>query len=317
MLTHDLVDFMKTATRQMAEEYTRIQKRAKEDPGTAGDQGEENWATLLRGWLPHTFHVVTKGRILSHKGIASPQIDILVLSPEYPPHLLDKKLYLAGGVIAAFECKTTLKSEHIIAFIKNSIEIKSHLPNRHGTLRKELQSRIIYGLLAHSHSWNGNKSNPLENIKNRLLDSDESFITHPIQTPDIICIADLATWSNHKSVGRRLEPAKNIDTNNITVAYNALASTSYMRFSIAENSNEYFTPIGCMFKELFVKLAWEIPSLRDLAEYFIYAPLDGGGSGYTRNWDSSIFSAELSNKIASGFLKNGGWNWWDEWKMSL
>jgi hypothetical protein len=35
----------------MAEEYDRIQKRATEDPGTAGDQGEENWATLLRNWL--------------------------------------------------------------------------------------------------------------------------------------------------------------------------------------------------------------------------------------------------------------------------
>ena len=82
-------------------------------PSTAGDQGEENWATLLRKWLPNYFHIVTKGRILTDSGYASPQVDILVLYPSYPKILLDKKLYLSGGVAAAFECKTTLKAADI------------------------------------------------------------------------------------------------------------------------------------------------------------------------------------------------------------
>ena len=42
--THDLHDFMQQLSDEMAAEYDRIQKRAAEDPGTAGDQGEENWA---------------------------------------------------------------------------------------------------------------------------------------------------------------------------------------------------------------------------------------------------------------------------------
>ncbi len=46
--SHDLFDFMFQISRDMASEYERIQKRATEDPGTTGDQGEENWATLLR-----------------------------------------------------------------------------------------------------------------------------------------------------------------------------------------------------------------------------------------------------------------------------
>ena len=200
MQSNDLIDFMNSATRQIGEEYDRIQKRATEDPGTDGDQGEENWATLLRNWLPTTFQIVTKGRILSHKGIASPQVDVLVLQPEYPKHLLDKKLYLAGGVLAAFECKVTLKAKHIVDFIKNSIDIKSHLETRKGTPYKELQSPIIYGLLAHSHTWKGNDSKPEENIRNSLIEADNSLITHPIQMPDIICVADLACWSSSKMV---------------------------------------------------------------------------------------------------------------------
>jgi hypothetical protein len=120
---HEFLDFMHDATEEMTREYNRIQKRAKEDSGTAGDQGEENWATLLRGWLPPMYHIVTKGRILSSEGIASPQVDILVLYPTYPKRLLEnnQKLYLAAGVAAAFECKITLKKEHIFSATKNAI----------------------------------------------------------------------------------------------------------------------------------------------------------------------------------------------------
>jgi uncharacterized protein DUF6602 len=96
--SHDLLDFMVTVSREMSLEYDRIQKRAAEDPGTAGDQGEENWAELLRRWLPATYYVVTKGRILSHDGVAGPQVDVLILRPSYPKDLLNKKLYLAAGV---------------------------------------------------------------------------------------------------------------------------------------------------------------------------------------------------------------------------
>ncbi len=152
MPNNDLNDFMQSATRQMEDDYNRIQKRALEDPGTAGDQGEENWAELLRMWLPHTFHVVTKGRILSEKGIASPQVDVIVLQPEYPKQLLNNKLYLAAGVLAAFECKVTLKAKHIKEFINNSIEVKRHLEEPKVNTYNEIQSPLLYGLLAHSHA---------------------------------------------------------------------------------------------------------------------------------------------------------------------
>ena len=61
-------------TDEMASEYERIRTRATEDPGTAGDEGEENWAQLLRGWLPPSYEVRTKGRILAHDGSASRQV---------------------------------------------------------------------------------------------------------------------------------------------------------------------------------------------------------------------------------------------------
>ena len=79
---HDFLRFMSTLRRSMADDYSRIALRAKEDPGTAGDSAEENWAEFLRGWLPACYPVVTKGRLLGHDGSAGPQVDIIVLDPQ-------------------------------------------------------------------------------------------------------------------------------------------------------------------------------------------------------------------------------------------
>ena len=163
--THDLYEFIQQLSDEMAAEYNRIQKRAAEDPGTAGDQGEENWADLLRGWLPRTYEVVTKGRIINQDGETSPQVDVLVLKGAYPKKLLTKKLYLAAGVAAAFECKTTLKAVHIDEAIETCVKIKNLYPAREGTPYKELHAPIVYGLLAHSHDWKAPNSTPEANIK--------------------------------------------------------------------------------------------------------------------------------------------------------
>lgn len=316
MKSNDLIDFMNSATQEIESEYLRIQKRATEDPGTAGDQGEENWATLLRNWLPSNFQIVTKGRILSEKGIASPQVDIIVLQPEYPKHLLDKKLYLAGGVLAAFECKVTLKANHISEFIRNAVEIREHISNRIGTPYKELNSGILYGLLAHSHSWKGDNSKPLENIGTKLWEEDELKIKHPIQIPDIICVSDLATWSSTKITFIGPNQISNWKAMLEKYGPNGSASSGYVCHSKeTKNQSEYFTPIGAMITSLFNKLAWEYPNLRSLAKYFTATNIQGSGSGGLRSWESNIYSDEIREKVELGQLSNG--KPWDEWAITF
>jgi len=61
---------------------------------TTGEEGEENWKALLKDWLPPQFQLVTRGRIIFRDGHVSPQMDLLILSPAYPPGLVHKKLYL-------------------------------------------------------------------------------------------------------------------------------------------------------------------------------------------------------------------------------
>jgi hypothetical protein len=70
-MEHDIHSFVNQWQKEIQAEYQRIQKHASSDPGTAGDQGEENWKSLLVQWLPSYFHIVTKGRILTASGSTS------------------------------------------------------------------------------------------------------------------------------------------------------------------------------------------------------------------------------------------------------
>lgn len=308
--THDLYDFMLQISEEMSSEYDRIQKRATEDPGTAGDQGEENWAELLRDWLPRNYEVVTKGRIISQEGDTSPQIDVLVLKGSYPKKMLNKKLYLAAGVAAAFECKTTLKASHIADALKTCVKIKSFYPARIGTPFKELHSPLVYGLLAHSYSWKEEKSTPEENIKQKLIESDVDFADHPRQQLDILCVADLAAWTSSTItfIGSYQTP------NWSPMASNGSLATAYVGHTYTyEQQVTQFTPVGVLISYLSQKLAWENPSFRDLADYYRITNIAGSGTGNMRRWPTSIYSSEIRSRVETGELSNG--KSWDEWSI--
>jgi hypothetical protein len=59
MERHELFHFLKQESAYIQDEYELISGRSAEDPGTAGDAGEENWRSLLSHWLPSKYRVVT------------------------------------------------------------------------------------------------------------------------------------------------------------------------------------------------------------------------------------------------------------------
>jgi len=316
MAKHDIHDFLLSAQRDIEDEYKRILERASEDPGTAGDQGEENWATLLKNWLPSYFHVVTKGRILTESGYASPQIDVLILYPSYPNVLLDKKLYLAGGVAAAFECKITLNASHVKEAVKTAAEIKKHLPKQIGTPYQELNSSIIYGLLAHSHLWKGENSQPIKNIETALWKADEEIVTHPIQCIDFITVSDLATWQVIKTTF--LSPKLPSYKGEIEKIYgkDGSATSSYVCAAIgAERQEDYFSPIGVLLSGLFSKFAWTFKDMRGLDTYFRKVNMMGSGQGKMRPWSIDIYSESIRSRVYNGQLSNG--SPYDEWHIAF
>ena len=318
---HELEDFMEQVTSEMQAEYLRIRSRASEDPGTAGDQGEENWATLLRDWLPPTYRIVTKGRILSSDGRASPQVDVLVLKDIYPEKLVDKKLYLSAGVAAAFECKTTLTANHIERAAKTCVEIKSLYADRTGTPYRETHSPIIYGLLSHSHSWKGPNSEPANNVEMRWIKSDHVYSQHPKLSLDLICVSDLGTWSPTKFTfisTPNFNENPNLET--IRHTFPDPLGTARIAYTGFIPDRDYprlkYTSIGAFMVKVYNALAWENPSLRGLAEYFSFSGIGGNGEGRFRHWPISIYSEELQASILTG-MASGPIKKWNEWSFAF
>lgn len=309
-MPHDLHDFMRQISAEIDAEYHRIRKRVGEDPGTAGDQGEENWAGVLRDWLPPSFPVVTKGRIIGADGLTSPQVDVIVLKDVYPRKLLDKKLYLAGGVAAAFECKITLKSSHIENAVKTSRQIKRLYPVRNGSPYGELHAPILYGLLAHSHSWSNPGSQPKNNIAQKLRMSDATHVSHPRESLDLLCVADLGIWALNKVTFISTQGEADGTLRELFGEPGSSMSVYIGRAIVPGNETKDFTPVGSLIARLTRKLAWENPSLRQLADYYQASSLYGGGSGSQRFWRSCIFSERIRSQVERGQLSNSRW---DEW----
>lgn len=309
---HDLHTFMAQVTDELSSEYARIYSNAASDPGTAGDEGEENWANLFRDWLPPYYHVSTKGRIIAVDGTLSPQVDVLVLKPTYPRKLLTKKMWMAGGVAAAFECKTTLTAEHVADATNRAKAIKALYKPRTGTPWRELQSPIVYGLLAHSHCWKGQKSTPVENI-DRALKTAMAELAHPSEEIDLICVADLATWK--RSYLTRYEASWKPDAQNILEAIfggRCGPQTSMICAAIdREGQGTEFRPVGNLVANLTELLAWSDPAVRDIADYYRLAKLLGSGHGSTRPWPLTVYSEGVRAEIVGGRFTNGVP--WDEW----
>ena len=294
----------------MQEEYLRIRRRAVEDPGTAGDQGEENWAKLLRDCLPQYFHVVTKGRILTESGEASPQVDVVVLVPSYPKIWLDKKLYLSAGVAAAFECKLTLTAAHVRDAVKTCAALKRSLPKRDGSPYKELNAGLLYGLLAHSHSWNGPNSRPVENIDNALREADVEFVQHPRECIDCLTVSDLATWTACKTTF--FGPSNRGWNEGMAKVHgpSGSASSAYICHAIgADWQQNPFFPIGALLSHLFSKLAWEFPDMGRL-EWYFRKMISGTGKGEARLWDIGIYSEKIRERVYRGEQGVPSNEWW-------
>ncbi|MFD7380045.1 DUF6602 domain-containing protein [Streptomyces mirabilis] len=257
MKTHEVESYVRQATREIQDEYKRLYARAAEDPGTAGDEGEENWADILRRWLPASVHVVTKGRLLCADGSTSRQLDVIVLSDSYPLGLLNKKMYLASEVLAVFECKLTLKKAHVEETVKRAAALKRVLHEQH-------DQDLVYGLVSHSHSWSSNDV-AISKISGQLRESDTQYVQHPNEALDVTCVADLDAWISYcmPPVGEGEEEF----------------SSGYMTSAPVPESEQYIDcdppPVGRMISCIYRRLASMDKRFMGIHLYFMRVGLAG------------------------------------------
>ncbi|WP_353806672.1 DUF6602 domain-containing protein [Mycobacterium sp.] len=170
------------------------------DPGEIqriGHTNESEWVGALRKWLPPQYDIGTRKYILLEDeggGKVTKETDLVIFHPAYPIELRTKASVLAGGVAAAFSVKRTVDRNEIFAAYKAGVQLRRSLRPRNATLRHELVPPIFYGLLAESHDWKADHSDPLKNIESAVTECENNLLNSPREGLDLLCIADLASW---------------------------------------------------------------------------------------------------------------------------
>lgn len=314
---------------ELGREYVRIARRSREDPGTAGDEGESNWKDVLKGWLPPSLPIVTKGRILAADGRSSPQVDVLILHPAYPEKLLDKKQYLAGGVVAAFECKLTLRGRDLAKIAQTARSIRNLAYKRTGSPYAILHSPIAYGVLAHSSEWSNPDSNAADvavvdestsaflDKVDKLLQTVQNEDSQPHDALDVICVSDLACWTRFSSVMLPYGSPEIWENSRALYGWpiEGAIHDEYTRWArLYPEWDGPPNPIYVLISKLLRRLAWEFPEFRSMADYWQLVPVpgQGGGAGTVRNWPIDVLG-DVANQARARGLVNG--HPWDPWSM--
>jgi len=303
----ELDTFLRQCSIELSAEYKRITSRAREDPGTAGDETECAWAEALKKWLPPYYPVVTKGRVVSHDGEASPQVDLLVLSPAYPPSLMAKKTYLASGVLAAFECKTTLRSRDLKKFYSNCSQIKRLCATTEGTVFGELFAPIYCGCLALS-------SQVRPSAHSACVKLDRSIVRHPREMPDVLCIADLEiilatksnivfdrAWFEVDAQGRTRPPP--------------MTEPVWTGYYPVKDPGRPHVPIGLLLQSLYYWLGWKDRHVREMHNFFEDTGMRVDTGADVRMWPYSIYSDAVQGEFKRQARLTNGVRW-SEWGVA-
>jgi hypothetical protein len=325
---HPMSDFLSDMQRSMADDYRRIRGRAGEDPGTAGDEGENSWSALLSLWLPQEYQIITKGRIIFPDGHSSPQVDVLVLAPWYPKAMLHGKYMLSCGVVAGFECKLTLRPHHIKAAAGTAAEIARHVGINRSTPYDVLHSPIIYGLLAHSHDWKGPESTPLDNVSGHLKDACAELTTFPREAIDYISVADLGTWRSNRFIFLWRQAEREAEEQMRSLLGNSYHSpreafgesgTTQVGYMVSVLSgSKQPNPVSDLICHLFYRLGYVNESIRGLVEYTnAVQELQADTQGLTvKSWDASFYPEPVRDALESPDLiprySPLSWNRWGQ-----
>lgn len=292
--------------------YTRIRARSKDDPGTAGDQAEEDWAEILRDWLPANYRIVTKGRILYPDGSSSPQVDVLVLNPSYPRGLSKEKYVFAGGVVAAFECKLTLRLSDLKRAFETACAIKKKAPVCLDSPYDELNRPPIFGLLAHSQSLTkGTRSFDLYEAAEKYA---AECSDHPRELLDLICVADTAiiTLGKHVLIGKNLRKEELEELESI----DARAAVAAM-YVVQDEDKRYLDYPGAILAglvyELTYRIAFEDPAIRPWADHLSNLGFYGG-IGRPLYCSETVLSATTRQRLRK---EGGSEERWSKWNRNL
>jgi hypothetical protein len=255
---HEISKRFMAVFHEIVSDYGIVKGRTNEEPGTTGDHVEGKWAEVLSDWLPATYHVVTKGRILDLDGVSSRQLDVIVLHPAYPRRLRNFKYYIPEGVAAAFECKTTLRRRDVGSFIETCASVKRMRESLSRSPYDDLHRPIIVGLLAHSVDLGPRtRGGVIERLWRVLEEEISKRLDQPWLLPDVLCIADTVTLtlSTTVLVGDALKEA--YPDTPASLSSGAIQTAYLQQLSVSEDKlGQGAVNLGALIADVTERLAW-------------------------------------------------------------
>jgi hypothetical protein len=243
-----------------------------------------------------------------------------VLRPSYPFHLRDQKYYFSGRVIAVFECKLTLKKEHLNKFFKTVAEIKrkssfSQTFEQFKTPYHELFKLPIVGLLSHSHIWRSRDAS--EAIYDRISEFENEFVEHPRELPDVICVADAATFTLGKivEIGKEvpMEILEDIQAMGMKEAVSVMYSIYDDEPFGAYELNRRGRILASLIFSVIRWMAREDESLRPWADHLEAALGTHLGIGRPTFWSAEILPKAILQKVRRSGFALDRWSPWNRW----
>jgi hypothetical protein len=299
-------EWLRKVTGEVAQEYERLHRAAKDDPQRAGHGGEGTWARLLEDWLPPQYEVATRRYIIPEEGGDSFETDLIVFSPGYPRRMRGREEVLAGGVAAAFSVKLTLNAAGIRDAAERAVGLRRSTKARFGTPRSELLGAFPVALLAHSHAWKRAASNPVENVYDALIDLDAELVQHPREMLDFVCVADLGAWTASRFP--YLPP--HALTHNPAATEDQRQTGCTMTAVMMAHPEESPPPVAVFVSHLLQRLAHGDPSLRQVADGMVLTETQGRSSGDMRLWDLNVvFDERVVEQLPTRGLSNADQDW--------
>lgn len=299
-------NWFRALEREIKEDYDRLHQEALKDPQRAGHGGEGTWARVLEGWLPSTYEVVTRKYILPETNVDPFETDIVVLNPSYPRPLRNREEILVGGVAAAFSVKLTLDAAGVRDGVERAVALRHGLLPIYGTARDEMAGPFPVGLLAHSHTWKASGSTPADNVTNQFRSLDNELVTHPRESLDYLCVADLGLWWTMRTP--YLPPIRS--NLNETIAAIQQGEGAALTAISQTDPGESFTAIAALITHLLARLSYTDPTLRPLADNLRRTGTLGTSQGLTRWWDvKSVFSEIVRKQLPNNAFQTGSEFW--------
>lgn len=315
-MIHEHHQWLADVNDSIVKSYKRDQAMARQRKTVqrTGHRVESRWDDVLSDWLPPQYEIGKRKYLLLETDdgpTVTKETDLVVIHPHYPKKLRTKESILASGVAAAFSVRRTIGRDDIKEAYEVAITLRRGMKIREATLKAHLIPPVFFGLLGESHDWKAAGSTPKDNIKAITDEFDRDLVNSPREGLDLLCIADLGTWSRITAVLPQKFLMQQAWPENIRGAFTGGSDIESLVLSGMRHDYEQqnLSPLTSFIGSLWNMLAINDPTIKPLADGFrITKTVDttgsfGMGSGPYKLADVA------TPKIANGYRNHEPWSY--------